>query len=39
MLYLQMFLLFVIGLFPVLIAAVGGVVRTVAARRRAPATS
>ncbi|MEZ0051215.1 hypothetical protein ABIA30_002213 [Mycobacterium sp. MAA66] len=35
MLYLQMLLLFVIGTFPVLIAACGAVVRTVASRRPA----
>jgi hypothetical protein len=34
MMYLQMLLLYVIGMFPVLIAVVGGAVRTVGARRR-----
>ena len=34
MMYFQMLLLYVIGMFPVLIAVVGGVVRTVAAKRR-----
>lgn len=34
MMYVQMLTLYVIGMFPVLIATVGGVVRTVSAARR-----
>lgn len=34
MMYLQLLLIYVIGMFPVLVAMAGGVVRFVAGRRR-----